>query len=177
MDISAGSSQEAVRRRSSGGKAKFFIGGLLIVVAVIYLIATSLHSSSQYFLTVEELNEKGSEIVGREVRVSGAVLGDTIDYDPQSLTLKFSIAHTPGDQKEVDAQGGLAAVLHAAVTNPNAQRLNVVYQGVMPDLLQNEAQAIMTGKIGEDGVFYAEELLLKCPTKYEEAVPKQVGDK
>ncbi len=43
----------------------------------------------------------------------------------------------------------------------------------MPDLLQNEAQAIMTGKIGEDGVFYASELLLKCPTKYEEAVPEQ----
>jgi cytochrome c-type biogenesis protein CcmE len=41
------------------------------------------------------------------------------------------------------------------------------------DLLRNEAQAIMTGKIGEDGVFYAEELLLKCPTKYEESVPEQ----
>jgi cytochrome c-type biogenesis protein CcmE len=31
----------------------------------------------------------------------------------------------------------------------------------------------MTGRIGEDGVFYASELLLKCPTKYEEAVPDQ----
>ena len=27
-----------------------------------------------------------------------------------------------------------------------------------------------------EGVFYAEELLLKCPTKYEEAVPKQASD-
>jgi cytochrome c-type biogenesis protein CcmE len=35
----------------------------------------------------------------------------------------------------------------------------------------------MTGKIASDGVFYAEELLLKCPTKYEEAVPSQVTDK
>ena len=43
----------------------------------------------------------------------------------------------------------------------------------MPDLLKNEAQAIMTGRMGEDGVFYAEELLLKCPTRYEEAVPEQ----
>jgi cytochrome c-type biogenesis protein CcmE len=31
----------------------------------------------------------------------------------------------------------------------------------------------MTGKIGEDGVFYADELLLKCPTKYEEDLPEQ----
>ena len=42
-----------------------------------------------------------------------------------------------------------------------------------PDLLRGEAQAIMTGKLGDDGVFYADELLLKCPTKYEEAVPEQ----
>jgi cytochrome c-type biogenesis protein CcmE len=31
----------------------------------------------------------------------------------------------------------------------------------------------MTGHMGEDGIFYAEELLLKCPTRYEEAVPEQ----
>ena len=40
-------------------------------------------------------------------------------------------------------------------------------------LLRNEAQAIMTGKLGADGVFQLDELLLKCPTKYEEAVPEQ----
>ena len=43
----------------------------------------------------------------------------------------------------------------------------------MTDLLKNEAQAIMTGELGDDGVFYAKELLLKCPTKYEEALPDQ----
>jgi cytochrome c-type biogenesis protein CcmE len=50
----------------------------------------------------------------------------------------------------------------------------VVYVGVKPDLLQNEAQAIVTGELGEDGIFYANELLLRCPTRYEEAVPDQV---
>ncbi len=53
--------------------------------------------------------------------------------------------------------------------------MKVVYVGPKPDLLRNEAQAIMTGHLGEDGIFYAEELLLKCPTKYEEAVPAQAG--
>jgi len=176
MDVAENRSLESLQARPSGGRVKFFIGGLLIVAAIVFLIFSSLQSSSQYFLTVEELNTKGSTMLGREVRVSGAVLGDTIQYDPETLTLQFAIAHTPGDQDEVDAQGGLAAVLHTAVTDPNAARLNVVYQGVKPDLLQNEAQAIMTGKLGEDGVFYAEELLLKCPTKYEEAVPKQASD-
>jgi len=87
--------------------------------------------------------------------------------------LSFIVAHVPGDNKEIEAQGGLAAVLHAAAIDPNRPRMQVVYVGPIPDLLKNEAQAIMTGKLGEDGVFYAEELLLKCPTKYEEAVPGQ----
>ena len=52
--------------------------------------------------------------------------------------------------------------------------MEIVYNGVKPDLLRNEAQAIMTGRLGQDGKFYADELLLKCPTKYEEAVPQQV---
>jgi cytochrome c-type biogenesis protein CcmE len=51
--------------------------------------------------------------------------------------------------------------------------MKVVYVGPKPDLLRDEAQAIMTGRLGEDGIFYADELLLKCPTKYEEAVPQQ----
>jgi cytochrome c-type biogenesis protein CcmE len=154
-------------------RSKFFIGGLLIVAAVVYLIISSTQASAQYFLTVEEVNQRADEVLDRELRISGAVLGDTIDYDAQTLTLRFTIAHVPGDNKEIEARGGLAAVLNQAVNDPTLPRLQVVYNGVKPDLMRHEAQAIMTGKIGEDGVFYAEELLLKCPTKYEEAVPQQ----
>jgi cytochrome c-type biogenesis protein CcmE len=68
---------------------------------------------------------------------------------------------------------GLVDVLRQAVIDPGRSRLQVEYNGVKPDLLRDEAQAIMTGQMGEDGVFYADDLLLKCPTKYEEAVPEQ----
>ena len=61
------------------------------------------------------------------------------------------------------------------VENPGAT-LQVIHNGPMPDLLQNEAQAIMTGRLDADGVFHADELLLKCPTKYEEAVPEQAEE-
>jgi cytochrome c-type biogenesis protein CcmE len=125
---------------------------------------------------VEELRTKGDSVAGRELRISGAVIGESIQYDPESLTLSFTVAHVPGDNKEIEAQGGLAEVLHAAVIDQNRPRLEVVYTGVKPDLLRNEAQAIMTGRMGEDGRFHAQELLLKCPTKYEEAVPGQVDE-
>jgi cytochrome c-type biogenesis protein CcmE len=156
---------------------KFVIGGMLILGAVVFLIWSSTAATSEYFLTINELNEKGSKIVDKNLRVSGAVLGDTIQYDAQNLVLTFEVAHVPGDNAEIEAQGGLAEVLHQAVIDPSRQRMKVVYEGVMPDLLRNEAQAIMTGHLGEDGIFYADELLLKCPTKYEEAVPDQVVSK
>jgi cytochrome c-type biogenesis protein CcmE len=158
---------------SGAGRLKFIVGGLLIVAAVVYLIISSTQASAQYFLTVDELNAKGASVAGRDLRISGAVIGDSIQYDPETLTLTFTVAHVPGDNSEIEAQGGLAAVLHDAVEDPNRSKLAVVYTGVKPDLLRNEAQAIMTGKIGADGVFHADELLLKCPTKYEEAVPEQ----
>ena len=167
--------QFSISNYAGGGRAKFIIGGLFIVAMVIYLIISSTRANAQYFLTVEELQAKGKSIVGRDLRVSGAVIGETIQYDPKTLTLSFDVANVPGNNKEIDAQGGLAKVLHAAVSDPSQPRLHVVYNGVKPDLLRNESQAIMTGRLGEDGYFYADELLLKCPTRYEDAVPTQVG--
>ena len=154
---------------------KFVIGGILILGAVVFLIWTSTAASAEYFLTIDELNAKGSGVVDKNLRVSGAVIGDSIQYDAQSLTLSFEVAHVPADNLAIETEGGLAEVLHQAVIDPSRARIKVVYVGPKPDLLRNEAQAIMTGHMGQDGVFYAEELLLKCPTRYEEAVPEQAG--
>lgn len=154
---------------------KFFIGGIMILGAVVFLIWNATAASQEFFMTVDELNEKGDSVIDRNLKVSGAVIGDTIQYDAKTLTLTFTVAHVPGDNSQIEALGGLAVVLHQAVTDPSRARMQVVYEGPMPDLLRNEAQAIMTGRLGEDGVFYADELLLKCPTKYEEAVPEQAG--
>ena len=154
---------------------KFVIGGMLILVAVVFLIWTSTAASAEYFLTIDEVNAKGSGVVDKNLRVSGAVIGDSIQYDPQSLTLSFEVAHVPADNLAIETEGGLAEVLHQAVLDPSRARIKVVYVGPKPDLLRNEAQAIMTGHMSPDGVFYAEELLLKCPTRYEEAVPEQAG--
>ncbi len=157
-------------------RTKFILGGLLILAAVVYLIVSSTQASAEYFLTVDEVKAEGSAVVGKSLRLSGAVLGDTIQYDANTLTLTFEIAHVSGDNAEVEAQGGLAEVLYQAVNDPTRQRVSVVYIGPKPDLLRGEAQAIMTGKIGADGIFHADELLLKCPTKYEQAVPEQASN-
>ncbi|MBA4419574.1 MAG: hypothetical protein C0391_00305 [Anaerolinea sp.] len=153
---------------------KFIIGGILILAAIVYLIISSSQANAQYFLTVEELEAKKQEMSGRELRISGAVIGDSIQFDPKTLALSFDIVHIPGDNTEIEKLGGLAEVLHQAVVDTSRPRLQVVYNGPRPDLLKNEAQAIITGTLDEAGVFHAEELLLKCPTRYDEAVPAQV---
>jgi cytochrome c-type biogenesis protein CcmE len=156
-------------------RTKFFLGGALILAAVVYLIFSSTKASAEYFMTVDEVKAEGASAVGKSLRLSGAVLGDTIQYDADTLTLTFEVAHVSGDNNEIEAQGGLAKVLNEAVNDPTRQRITVVYVGPKPDLLRGEAQAIMTGKLGADGIFYADELLLKCPTKYEQAVPDQAS--
>jgi cytochrome c-type biogenesis protein CcmE len=152
---------------------KFLIGGLLIIAAIVYLIVSSTQASAQYFLTIGELQSRKAEMKGQDLRISGAVIGDSISYDSKSLTLKFTVANIPSDNYLIEKNGGLAAVLKAAVVDPKANRMNVVYKGVKPDLLKDQAQAIMTGKLNPDDSFTANELLLKCPTKYEEALPSQ----
>jgi cytochrome c-type biogenesis protein CcmE len=154
-------------------KPKFLLGGLLILGAVVYLIFSSTTANAEFFMTVDELNAEGSAAINKSVRLSGAVIGDTIQYDPETLTLTFEVAQVTADNQEIEAQGGLAEVLHQAVIDPSRERVKVVYVGVKPDLLRSEAQAIMAGTLGEDGVFHADELLLKCPTRYEQAVPEQ----
>src|SRR5512140_670615 len=104
------------------GRTKFIVGGVLILAAVVYLIVSSTQANAEYFLTINELKSKGSSVVGKNLRLSGAVVGDTIQYDAKTLTLTFDVAHVPGDNKEVDAEGGLAAGLHAAVVDPSRAR-------------------------------------------------------
>ena len=166
-------SSEISPARPKSSKRKFIIGGLVILSAVIYLIASSTVAGAQYFFTIDELNARGDLALGRPLRVTGAVLGESISYEAETLTLRFTVVHLPADNKLVNEEGGLAAALHAAIIDESRARLDVEYVGVKPDLLRHEAQAILTGELGEDGIFYADELLLRCPTRYDEAVPGQ----
>lgn len=151
--------------KTGTGRTKFLIGGVLILVAVVYLIITGTSAGARYYITVNEL-VGNPEYVGKSVRISGAVVGDTIQYDSRNLIMDFDIAHLPNEYEN------LAYTLYLAANDPDATRLSIhIENQVKPDLLQHEAQAILTGTMGEDGVFYATELLLKCPTRFEEAEP------
>ena len=152
-------------RKKSGDRWKFLIGGGLILAAVAYLVITGTLAGAQYFITVNDLMANPA-YVGKSVRVTGAVLGDSIQYDEKTLLITFTIANVP-------TQGdNLGQALHDAVSDPNATHLAIrVENTIKPELLKNEAQAILTGTLGEDGIFRATELNLKCPSKFIESGP------
>jgi cytochrome c-type biogenesis protein CcmE len=128
---------------SAGKRLKFLIGGGVIAIAIIYLIFTATQSTAAYFLTVEELYARGSEVYDRNVRVSGKVVEDGIDFNARDLVLRFQVAGQSG------------------------QTLPVVFNGPKPDQLRADAEAVLEGRF--DGrQFSAQTLLLKCPSKYEE---------
>jgi cytochrome c-type biogenesis protein CcmE len=159
-----------LKRRKSSERLKFVIGGLLILGAVAYLIISNTFSGARYFKMVDDV-VRNPTLIGQSIRLTGAVLGDTIEYDAPTGSLTFTIVHIPSEYEN------LAETLHAAVTDPTRTQLVIqMADTTMPDLLQHEAQAILTGELGIDGIFYATELNLKCPTRFAEHTPAQLAN-
>jgi len=138
-------------------KPKYLLGLALIAAAVVFLIVTSMSANAQYFYTVDELRSKGQGIVDQNVRVSGAVINSSTKFEVRDNQpyLQFDVA----DADKMSTQ----------------TPLHIVYNGPKPDLIEEpQAQAIIEGHLGADGNFHADNLLLKCPSRYEEEFPDQV---
>jgi cytochrome c-type biogenesis protein CcmE len=132
-------------QRAGRSNLKFIVGGLLLLAVVIALIVQATMSTGAYYLTVDEVRAGTSTLVGERVRVSGAVVGGSENWNPQEITLRFAIS----DEK-------------------SSQQLPIVFYGPRPDNFQRAASAIVEGELLADGTFKAETLLLKCPSRYEE---------
>jgi cytochrome c-type biogenesis protein CcmE len=53
------------------------------------------------------------------------------------------------------------------------QNLDITYTGILPDLFREGQGVVMRGKLGDDGIFYAEEVLAKHDETY---MPPEVLD-
>ncbi|MCS7060155.1 MAG: cytochrome c maturation protein CcmE [Anaerolineae bacterium] len=142
-------------------KPRFVIGFGIILIAIIAMMAFTIAANSNLEVRVNDLlaeQSKGADLSERVFKLTGMVVGDSIVYDPASFHLQFDLVNSRDE------------LVNNLATAP---RITVVYKGVKPDTLMHEAQAIVTGKLGSDGRFYAgnspDALLLQCPTKYENA--------
>lgn len=159
--------RQALARGQKAERLKFLIGGILLLAVVIYLVLSGTLLGARYFITIDEvLNDP--QYAGQSVRVTGVVLGETITIDEtsQETVITFTVASFPSDHPN------LAEALHIGATDPEATIMQVRVVGQpKPEMLRHEAQAIMTGKLGADGIFVADELQFKCPSRFEAEAP------
>lgn len=116
------------------------LAAVVVVVAacVGYLIYSASGGSSEYYLTVSELQSQQPQ--AGNVRVAGVVQNDVVRSDG-GLHVRFT---------EKDST---AAVL-------------VDYSGPVPDIFQPGITVVAEGRLGADGVFHASQLLAKCPSRF-----------
>jgi len=131
-------------------RAKLVVGISVIVVCLVYLVAAGLQKTAMYYLTVNELEAREAEFVDERIRLSGRVVPGSISRRAGRSVVTFAISE-PGGQD--------AAVRELKRT--------VRYAGLVPDTFKDEADVVLEGRTGADGIFRAETLLAKCPSKYE----------
>lgn len=147
---------ESALAETKNNRLKFVVGGILLFAAIGYLVFNAMSGNTQLYKTVDEFYADQGRLTGRDLRVAGMVVGDSIQFtqiDALTTRLEFDIVDD---------------------INHPGQRLHVVAMNEpKPDLLQHEAQALIEGHAEESGVFQANRggLLLKCPTRYEEMEP------
>lgn len=120
-------------------RSKWIVGAVIIIAAAI-LVFTSFSKSLTPYVSFAEAQE-----TDKRVQVIGEVLKDRVQYDADSLRLVFDL---------IDAE-------HESDTP-----MTVVYAGAMPGNFDQAERIVCKGQF-RDGVFHADELLLKCPSKYE----------
>ena len=126
-------------------RGRLLIGGTLLLGALFYLAYLAFQGSTVYYVTVDDLLAQGVDATTeRSVRVNGVLLEGSFVRETGSTEASFVL---------VDPEG--------------VGQVDAVYNGVVPDLFFNEhSQVVAEGRYGDDGVFHADLLIVKCPSKY-----------
>lgn len=136
-----------VQSNRANKQIRFAIGGMIVLVLIGYLIVSAISSAGAYYREVGEVLGQQDILVGKNLRVSGNIVTESITYDAPTLNLNFRISDP---------------------TDPSKQ-LAIHFHGVKPDNMDREgSSAIVEGSLGSNGVVEANNLLLKCPSRYEE---------
>ncbi len=130
----------------SAGHTKFLAGGGLIILAIMALIMNGIQTGGNYYLTLDELAAKGASITNQGVRINATVDKESVEYDSRAISLTFDL-----------------------VNPESGARREVVFNDPMPDLFLKSESVIVEGAVNNSGTLEAHTILVKCPSKYEEA--------
>jgi len=121
---------------------KYIIGGVIIAVFVVWGAMAFLETTIQY-VPIDKAKDARTT-----VQVMGKIDFEQVNYNVDEGLLEFAIY-------DVEAKDTV-----------NAERLQVRYDGVVPGNFDQATSIVVKGK-PEGDVFVANQLLVKCPSKYQ----------
>jgi len=114
--------------------------GVVVLGAAAALILNAFQSNLVFFFTPSQVTAKEAP-QGRPFRIGGMVEAGSLQRKPNSVDVQFVVTDT-------------------------AQRVPVVYSGLLPDLFKEGNGVVAQGSLGADGAFHATEVLAKHDENY-----------
>lgn len=123
------------------------VAGVAVLGIATVLLLNALDSNLSYFFSPSEVAQ-GKAPQDHVFRLGGLVENGSVQRSDKDLSVRF-------------------------IVTDNAQKISVLYIGILPDLFQEGQGVIAQGRLGPDGVFVAEEVLAKHDENY---MPPEVAD-
>jgi cytochrome c-type biogenesis protein CcmE len=114
--------------------------GVTLIAIAAALVLNAFQGNVVFFFSPSQVVAKEAP-VDRTFRVGGMVETGSLKRRSDGLTIEFIVTDT-------------------------AQRIPVVYSGILPDLFKEGKGVVAQGKLGPDGAFHASEVLAKHDENY-----------
>ncbi len=125
----------------------FIIAGLTALGIAAALMLNAFQENLVFFFSPSQVAAREAP-TERTFRVGGLVKEGTVKRENDGLTVRFVVTDT-------------------------AESIPVVYKGILPDLFKEGKGCVAQGRLGSDGVFYADEVLAKHDENY---MPPEAGE-
>ena len=119
------------------------VAGLAVAAG---LVLSAFQNNLVFFFSPSQVIAKEAPI-NRTFRVGGLVQDGSVQRDNDGLTVRFAITDT-------------------------AKTIPLVYKGILPDLFKEGKGCVAQGRVGNDGIFYADQVLAKHDENY---MPPEAG--
>ena len=116
---------------------------LLMAVAIVIMSFASMPAAGSKEITITNVVTSSDKLAGDYIMTQGLLNKDSVQWNADKIELRFEIY------------------------DENDTALPVFFKGVRPDNFTDDVIVIIEGFIQEDGVFQAERVMTKCPSKYE----------
>jgi cytochrome c-type biogenesis protein CcmE len=118
----------------------FIVCSLAALGLATWLVLGAFRNNLVFFFSPTQVAAKEAP-VGRTFRIGGLVQDGSLKRDTDGLTIRFVVTDT-------------------------ANTIPVSYKGILPDLFKEGRGCVAQGRVGSDGVFYADQIMAKHDENY-----------